>query len=46
MTIKVKTVDPVTVHEWLTHEEAIVIDVRELSEYKEVHIACAYLIPV
>ena len=46
MTIKIKTIDPITAHEWLTHQEAIVIDVREPAEYKEAHISGAYLIPV
>lgn len=46
MRIKVKIVDPVTAHEWLTDQKAIVIDVREPSEYKEVHISGSYLIPV
>lgn len=44
MTIKI--VDPITAHEWLTNAEAIVIDVREPSEYKEAHISGSYLIPV
>lgn len=42
----IKTIDPITAHEWLSNQEAIVIDVREPAEYKEVHIAGAHLIPV
>lgn len=46
MTLKIKTIDPITAQEWLIHQEAIVIDVREPAEYKEAHISGAYLIPV
>jgi len=42
----IKTVDPITAHEWLTHHEAIVIDVREAHEHQEVRILDAHLLPV
>lgn len=42
----IKLIDPITASEWLESGEAILIDVREPAEYKEVHIDCAYLIPV
>ncbi len=35
-----------TANEWLNNNEAILIDVREPEEYKEVHIEGAHLIPV
>ena len=43
---KFKTIDPITAHELLNNNEAILIDVREPEEYKEVHIAGAHLIPL
>lgn len=43
---KFKSIDATTANEWLNNNEAIVIDVREPEEYKEVHIAGAYLIPI
>ena len=41
----IKSVDPITASEWLYNKEAILIDVREPSEYNEVHIDRAHLIP-
>lgn len=43
---KIKSINPTVAHEWLSNHEAIVIDVREPSEYNEVHIPGAYLIPI
>ena len=42
----IKPIDPITASEWLDNHEAIIIDVRELAEYNEVHIDGAHLIPV
>lgn len=42
----IKSIDPITASEWLDNKEAILIDVRELAEYNEVHIDGAHLIPV
>ncbi|EKD69912.1 MAG: rhodanese protein [uncultured bacterium] len=42
----IKSIDPITACEWLDNNEAILIDVREPAEYKEVHIDGAHLIPV
>ena len=44
--LTIKSIDPTTASEWLDNNEAILIDVREPAEYKEVHIDGAYLIPV
>lgn len=44
--IKIKSIDPMTAYEWLNNNEAILIDVREPEEYKEVHIEGAHLIPI
>lgn len=44
--IKIKSIDSMTANEWLNNNEAILIDVREPEEYKEVHIEGAHLIPV
>lgn len=41
-----KTVDVVTANEWILKNEAVVVDVREPSEYVSMHIAGAKLIPV
>lgn len=46
MTTKIKTIDSATAHEWLENKEAIIVDVREPSEFQEVHIEGAYLIPL
>ena len=42
----IKSVDPMTAHDWLENNEAIVIDVREPHEYQESHIPGAHLIPL
>lgn len=42
----IKPVDCATLKEWLDHDEAIVIDVREVDEYNAAHIKDAILIPV
>ena len=42
----IKSIDPITAHEWLENNEAIVIDVREPHEYQESHIPGAHLIPL
>lgn len=39
-------VDVTTAKRWLDTQEAILIDVRELSEYNDAHIANAILIPL
>ena len=36
--VEIKTLDPKTLKSWLDKNEAILIDVREPSEYKEAHI--------
>lgn len=46
MATNVKIIDPMTAYEWLQNHEAVVVDVREPDEYKEAHIAGAYLIPI
>lgn len=43
---KFETIDVTTANEWLNNNEAILIDVREPEEYKEIHIAGAHLIPI
>ncbi|MCB9982602.1 MAG: rhodanese-like domain-containing protein [Rhodospirillales bacterium] len=43
---KVKHVDCATLKQWIDNDEAIIIDVREVSEYEEAHIKGAILIPV
>ena len=42
----VKSIDPATANDWLCNHEAILIDVREPAEYKEIHIDGAHLIPL
>lgn len=42
----IKSVDAVTAREWLSKNEAIIVDVREPGEYAAMHIAGAKLIPV
>ncbi|GGZ42436.1 rhodanese-like domain-containing protein [Asticcacaulis endophyticus] len=42
----VKSVDAPTLKQWLNHNEAILIDVREPSEHAAEHIAGAHLIPL
>ncbi len=44
--MKIKSIDPMTASEWLDNNEAVLIDVREPGEYKEVHISGAHLIPI
>ncbi|MDC7675240.1 rhodanese-like domain-containing protein [Asticcacaulis machinosus] len=44
--MSVKSVDALTLKQWLNHNEAILIDVREPSEYAAEHIAGAHLIPL
>ncbi|MCB9963482.1 MAG: rhodanese-like domain-containing protein [Rhodospirillales bacterium] len=39
-------IDAPTLKSWLDRKEAILIDVRELPEYKEAHIPGSILIPV
>lgn len=41
-----KTINAQTAKEWLTKNEAVLIDVREPSEFNAIHIAGAHLIPV
>lgn len=41
-----KSIDATTASDWLSDHEAILIDVREPDEYKEMHIADAHLIPM
>lgn len=42
----IKSVDPITLQTWLNQQEALVIDVREPSEYKIAHIADTINIPL
>lgn len=42
----VKFIDPMTANEWVSNNEAVVVDVREPHEYEEVHIAGSQLIPL
>ena len=42
----IKSVDAKTAKEWLSKNEAIIVDVREPGEYAAMHIAGAKLIPV
>jgi len=44
--VEIKTLDPKTLKSWLDKNEAILIDVREPSEYKEAHIEQAINIPL
>lgn len=44
--LTVKSIDPITAAEWLENKEAVLIDVREPAEYREIHIEGAHLIPV
>lgn len=41
----VKSISPIVANEWLSNNEAILIDVRESIEHDEIHIAGAHLIP-
>ncbi len=42
----IKSIDVKTAKQWLSHNEAILIDVREPGEYAAMHIAGAKLIPL
>lgn len=42
----IKSIDPKTAKEWLSKNEAIIVDVREPGEYAAMHIVGAKLIPV
>lgn len=41
-----KSINAQTAKEWITKNEAVLIDVREPSEFNAIHIAGAHLIPV
>lgn len=41
-----KVIDAATAHEWLTNNEAVIIDVREPAEYDAIHINGSKLIPL
>jgi len=41
-----QTIDPKTAKEWLDKGEAILVDVREADEHRDVHILDAHLIPL
>lgn len=43
---KVIGVDTATVHEWLTNDEVVLVDVRETSEYDQEHIPGSMLLPM
>src|SRR3990167_2003624 len=43
---KIKFIDAKTADDWFKKNEAIIVDVREPSEYNAYHIAGAHLIPV
>ncbi len=42
----IKTVDPLTLRQWLAQDSAILVDVREPAEYRALHIAQAHPIPL
>lgn len=44
--IQIKSIDAKTANDWLLKNEAVIIDVREPSEYNAYHISGAHLIPV
>ena len=44
--VKIKSIDAREAKAWLDNNEAIVVDVREPSEYNEIHIAGSTLIPI
>ena len=44
--MSVKPVDPHTLNQWLSHDEALLIDVREPAEHSANRIAGAHLIPL
>jgi len=39
-------IDVLTAHQWITSDEAILIDVREIDEFEECHIEGAQLAPL
>lgn len=41
-----KTIDPATLKQWITRDEAVIIDVREPEEHQEINIPEATLIPL
>ena len=43
---QIKLIDAKTANDWFEKNEAIIVDVREPSEYNAYHIAGAHLIPV
>lgn len=43
---KVIGVDATTVHEWLTNDDVVLVDVRETSEYDQEHIPGSMLLPM
>ncbi len=45
-TFEVQSVDPATVKEWYDHNEIVLVDVRETSEFEIEHIAGALLLPL
>lgn len=44
--IVVKSMDPLTVHQWMAEGKALLIDVREKPEYDEEHIPGSVFIPL
>ena len=44
--MEIKTVDIFTLKKWLDGNQAVIIDVREIEEYKEDHIKDAINIPL
>ena len=42
----IRSINAKTAKKWLSNNDAILIDVREPQEYKEMHILDAHLIPV
>lgn len=42
----IKTIDAATLKDWMEKDEAVLIDVREVSEYQQAHIPGSILIPV
>ncbi len=43
---KVEHIDAKTLHDWIEHGKAILVDVREIDEYKQAHIPGAILVPL
>ncbi len=42
----IKSINAAMAHEWVSNNEAVIVDVREQSEFDTMHIAGATLIPV